>query len=325
MDKNINTSFMSDTDLNNYPIKIKRDNLIEYLVSRLNLKESEVNKCLYAFTCMLDGNIDVWKKPLLLQKDVFYLALLPIKAPIMVRIIDGWLDFLNFNLGERGKLFEDYVKNRIKQIFTLKKRELYIYPKSKVYSSSNFEEIDLILVLKNVVIIAEIKCQPYAVNPREHFNAHNTIKKGVKQVKRKTEFLLSEKLEDKDLQARIEGKEIISLVITNFPTFSGYSIDGIPIADFYLLDAYFSSGSVSDGYIKFKYGFTKRVINKRSYYYNSENTMNSRLKSFLNDPPPVRNLENHFELKTSKFTPEGAGVDIFCEHFVPITHMQTNE
>ncbi len=309
--------FKSLEDVNRYPVRMGHAELVEYLMMRLKYNVKTIRAALSIISSAVTDRIDLWASPILKSNKDYLFGLMPITVPITLKLIDGWLERLGFDLARRGKLFEQYVREQILEMMSRKSWSCYVEPRSKLTGHSKAEEIDLIVVMKNVVIVAELKCTPYSTTPREHYNARKIITKAVDQVKRKTQFLMSEDFADDSLRQKIGDKQILQLVITNFPMFTGSSVNGVPVVDFYLLEGYLRGGSMSSGYYKQDKGVMNNHTTSTTYYYRSEVEMNDSLSDFVTNPPPVRKLEEEHHLITSKFTPQGAHVDIYCEHYSP--------
>ena len=87
-----------------------------------------------------------------------------------------------------------------------KKATFQIIPSNKIISNNKkFEEIDLLLILKDVVIVAEIKCIKFPIEPRDKHNSIRRLTEGVKQVKRKVNFLTLNKTNLERTDANIWG------------------------------------------------------------------------------------------------------------------------
>ena len=114
---------------------------------------------------------------------------------------------------------------------------------------------------------------------------------GAIQAKRKTKFIKDNISEFKEVFIN-SSKEIISLVITNFPIYSGSIIENIPVIDFSLLENYFLSGSLNKSPI----GFDGKKLYKNDnpvsiIYYTDDDQFSNNLRSFILDPIPVRELK----------------------------------
>lgn len=146
---------------------------------------------------------------------------------------------------------------------------------------------------------------------RDYYNSFETLKKGCKQLIRKTDFLLrNKKLFSKSIK-NIDESNIIKMVITNFPIYSGQSYKGVPIVDIHLLEKYFLKGK----HIELEFDSNKKTNIEKiaKIYYNNNTEMVANLNSFINSPKLIQYFYNKIEINTSKLTPLGFGYDIFIQ------------
>lgn len=215
-------------------------------------------------------------------------VMLPLLSPNTLRMLDYWLEKGGFDLDSRGALFEKYIKDKLLDTLNQKGFKVNI-PTQNIFRNKKdeFEEIDLILELKNITLIAEIKCIKYPFDPRDYSNMLQRLSEGAKQINRKTEFLKSN-VNDFDGESYL-FKPFVKLVITNYPIFSGYIIQGVPVADFSLIENYFVKGAFGKGRMK----RTKKVIeiddtfHSEIRYYHNENEFSDNLENFFMNPIPI--------------------------------------
>ena len=199
----------------------------------------------------------------------------------------------NLNLQERGIIFEDYIKDKTKEILKNKNFKFFI-PDIKKFKNSdeNEEEIDLIVSLENIILLIELKCIKYPIENHDIENAKQRLMEGVLQIKRKKSFLQGNVQLFKSKQINIENKEIIPLVITNNPNFTGLIIDNIPIIDFELFNNYINVGK----FITAKIDNQSFEEHKSVIYYNNQREFEENIKDFMNNPIPLKDIEEKIEL-----------------------------
>ncbi len=298
-----------------FPYRIKVENLKLYLVQRTIYSKKQVNEFLNLLTNPKDQRINFWDYPLWRMQDDYLLPLLSLSSPITTVLADRWLEDGGFNLDERGKLFENYIKNTLKEDLT-KKGFFFRIPNNSILTNSRneWEEIDLLVNLKNICLIAEVKCIKFALDARNEHNAIKRLQKGAEQVIRKAQFVedntddLSESIGD------IKQKKIVRAVITNYPIYSGYVLNGIPVIDFFMLEAYVSTGKLSNQRQTIESGkFTKREVISEKILYHSEDEFCNNLESFLGKPPQVYENMDFFQMAENKITPEFMELQMFVE------------
>jgi hypothetical protein len=280
----------SDTDIKNfdlYKIRIKKNDLINYVFSKTKYSQAQIKDLIELFSHK-EGYHNIWEKPLIEFDNYLIPIMLPLLSPNTLRMTDFWLEKGGFDLDTRGVLFENYLKEFL--LDTLNRKGFFVnIPDKNIFRNTkdDFEEIDLIVELKNITIIAEVKCIKYPFDPRDYHNMLSRLSDGAKQINRKIDFIQKNIEDFKD--ERYLYKPIIKLVITNLPLFSGYLIDEVAITDFSLIENYFISGTLNKG---------KMMINSRgleiddSYisgikYYRNEDEFSENLESFFKNPIPI--------------------------------------
>lgn len=256
--------------------------------------------------------MNLWETPLVKIDNYFILILMPVCEPVLCRMVDVWLQKGGIPLDKRGHKFELYVKEVLNRILKAKGISFCILNINKFKNRNNeFEEIDLLIELEDKIIIGEVKCILYPMTNRDYYNSFETLKKGCKQLIRKTDFLLrNKKLFSKSIK-NIDESNIIKMVITNFPIYSGQSYKGVPIVDIHLLEKYFLKGK----HIELEFDSNKKTNIEKiaKIYYNNNTEMVANLNSFINSPKLIQYFYNKIEINTSKLTPLGFGYDIFIQ------------
>src|SRR5690606_24743519 len=105
--------------------------------------------------------------PLVKEIDYYVLPLFSIISPITLVLADKWLEDGGFNLDERGAFFEKHIIETLK--YELSEKSYYHkIPNISEFrvSETEFEELDLIINLKSVCVIAEVKCIKFAMDAR---------------------------------------------------------------------------------------------------------------------------------------------------------------
>jgi len=274
-----------------YKIYIQKNHLVDYLFAKLNYSKKQIN-IVVKLLSHEQGNYNIWEKPLIHRNDDLIPVFLPALSPNTLRLIDYWLEQGGFDLDIRGKLFENHIKKIIKA--ELNRKGFFVnIPRTNYFKNNKNEreEIDLIIELKTTIVVSEVKCIKFPFDPRDFHNMYKRLLDGAIQAKRKTKFIKDNISEFKEVFIN-SSKEIISLVITNFPIYSGSIIENIPVIDFSLLENYFLSGSLNKSPI----GFDGKKLYKNDnpvsiIYYTDDDQFSNNLRSFILDPIPVRELK----------------------------------
>lgn len=270
-----------------YKVKIKKYDLVNYVVAKTKYSVVQAKQMIELF-CHKEGYFNIWERPIIVLEEYLIPVMLPLLSPNSLRILDYWLEKGGFDLDSRGVLFEKHIKDILLNTLNRKGFKVNI-PIQNVFRNKKdeFEEIDLILELKNITLIAEVKCIKYPFDPRDYFNMHQRLSEGAEQVNRKTEFLKNN-IKDFENETFL-SKPLVKLVITNYPLFSGYIIEGVPITDFSLIENYFINGALGKGRIK----ITKKGMEvddsfqSEIKYYHNENEFSDNLENFFMNPIPI--------------------------------------
>ncbi|MBL7981814.1 MAG: hypothetical protein JNL52_08410 [Flavobacteriales bacterium] len=303
------------TDFNKFPYRMLKRELIEYLLQRTTFNERQVDDFLKLVTNKQGNRISFWDYPLLPRADYFVFPLLSLVHPMTLVLIDRWLEDGGFDLDERGRYFEKHIKKTI-ALGLRRKGYQFVLPETSKFKLPNgqAEEIDLILNLKHTCIIAEVKCIKYSMGARDTHNALARLRKASEQVRRKANFILQHKEHFQSEVGIIEGKELVKLVITNYPIYSGYRFNEIPVVDFFLLDAYINAGGIDHQRVQMtKDGLIKQETVYRTVFYEDEDGFCRSLMSHMAKPPAIDQLREHFEHRLCKLTPEGASWAFYAD------------
>jgi hypothetical protein len=297
------------SDINGFPIKITKAVLLDYLQQRTVYPLAQLETFIDLITGKYGDRLNLWDRPLVQYEDDLYVTYLPILNPILLNLIDYWLDQGGFSLDERGNLLEKYLTGVIGSAISDKGYQGQIPTSAKIYNKlKQFEEIDFLLNLKDIVVIAEVKCIKYPFEARDHHNALNRLKEAAGQVKRKMAFLKLYESEVTSQTGDMTGKTIVPIIITNYPIYTTFEIEGVIITDFYLLEGYFGEGAYTDA--KMSADGSSEVV-QRHEYYTTEKEMNQNLSSYLQNPPAVTVLKKMFEIRPFKVTMDDMDYDIY--------------
>ena len=287
------SNIKSIDNLKNIPAKIKKKQLEKYLIDTTTYSQETIQKFLK--TLENKGTINFFKKPLLLINDDYMFHLLNTTSNITLNNIDDWLEINNIDLQERGPIFEAYVKKKTKKILANKNYKFFI-PDDKKFKNSDGteEEIDLIIDLENIILIIESKCIKYPIENHDIENARQRLLEGVEQILRKKEFLQKNIQLFKSKNINTENKEIVPLVITNNPNFTGLIVNNVPIIDFELFNNYIDVGK----FITAKIDNNSFKESQSKVYYENQREFEANIKDFMNNPIPLQDIEKKIKLST---------------------------
>lgn len=308
-------SVMRIKEFGKFPSKIKSNNLKLYLKSKTRYSTKQINYFINLLVNKKDQRLNFWDYPFLEKEGYYYVPLLSFLNPLIFVLSDNWLEDSGFDLEERGSYFEKSIKENFTDALKNKKYN-FIIPNISKYTlpDGKFEEIDLIMNLKNVVVIAEVKCIKYSLTPRDEFNALKRLREGAKQINRKAEFIVSNSEKFKNEIGDIIGKKIIKIVLTNFPSYSGYIMEDIPIVDYYLIESYIKSGRISSyRYVTENGKITENKLRAEEIFYNNEDEFCNKFESFVLKPDYIEKCRDYFEFKVNKLSVENDTFNIYSD------------
>ncbi|MFH1213084.1 MAG: hypothetical protein V1681_03285 [Candidatus Neomarinimicrobiota bacterium] len=301
-------------DIEKFTYRLKIDDLINYLTLKTVFSVPQINVFLHLLE-YTNGRYDLWSKPLIRKDDYYQFLLLPIINTNMLYLVDFWFEQGGYSLDDRGLLFEKYIKQILHEELQKKGFTFNIPRTSKfVNKEGNSEQIDLIINLMHTLIIAEIKCIKFPMESRHRHNALKRLEAGAEQINRKAEFIYNNRDHFQNEIGNIEGKDILKIVITNFPIFTGLKINTVPIIDFLLLDSYVNSGRIWEEKIIYKDGIelNKEEINVINFY-NNEDEFSKNIRECIECPPVIKKYSQHFKLVDQRITLDGATPVIFTQ------------
>lgn len=315
----------SETSVKNFnlfKVKIKKKELINYLIFKTKYSKNQVNQTLDLFI-QKEGFYNIWERPLIEIGNYLFPVALPLLSPNILRMLDYWLEKGGFDLDSRGLLFEKHIKTVLSSELK-KKGYKFKIPTENIFRNENdeFEEIDLVIELKNITLIAEVKCIKYPFDPRDYNNMYSRLSEGAVQINRKADFLnrYKEHFNNKSFLS----KPLIKLVVTNYPIFSGYIIDDVSITDFSLIENYFIKGSLGKGSLV---GTKKGVEIDDSYrsdikYYRNEDEFSDNLENFFKNPIPITEKIKDLYIEKTQITLPESNPKIIMDY---VKFKQSNE
>lgn len=314
VDKPLDTSLYSLQDLDRYPIKINAQELSRCLSLITKFSLVQIQYFLMSISSQFSERIDLWNSPLLFYNECYYFSYISIISPIATNLVDVWLDRTGYKLDARGPLFEKYIKNEIDEICRSRGFHCKIERRNKFSYNKKSEEIDAIFALKDIAFVCEVKCTKYSLTPREDHNVYSTLKGAATQANRKCQFIKDMMETDSGLKEMLDGKKIVPLIITNYPLFTGLSLEDVPVIDFFLIKSYLETGKMSSGYFNTEDGVTQKVELYSELFYSNEKEMNQNIADYLRSPPPVVNLFDKYKIVPSKITPEGLPFEVWTQY-----------
>lgn len=260
------------------PRLFKKDDMIDYIIRLTGIKYGKVKVVVESFEVDWTHFNDIWSSPLFTIGGSYSIPFLPVINSVPYNIIDHLLDRGGYDLGERGKIFEKYLYQRITG--ANHRYSITCFPSKYYGEEPNGEEIDLIVALKNLVIVAEVKCIHYSMEPQDYYNAWTRLSEGAEQAKRKAGFIEAHPELFGEL-GDISGKQLLPIVVTNYPTYTGFEHDGVYVIDSHSLISYLCSGYMTERVLS----ATDNPVVDARFFYANEDEYSSNFEQYLKKNP----------------------------------------
>lgn len=284
-----------------YLPKIKENAIRAYLEVATIFSKPEIDIYLKIVTAQNNGKIDLYATPLVKFDNYYYFNLYSAVHRNSYFLVDYWLELAEESLDKRGYALEVHLKKELKKIKLKQHNVFKVIEKSDfVVNSQDKEEIDLIIQTKDSLIVAEVKCVKYPMYERDHYSVTEVITKAVKQIIRKTNFLIKNQSYFKDVYS-IENKTIYKMVILNYPVYTGIEIEGVPVTDVHTFASYFQSDKMS----VWESGNDSREKIGEFSYYNSEEEFCKNLYDYLINNPQVNYHRERLIVSESSYKLDG--------------------
>lgn len=272
--------FYTKEDMGEFPRKFRAEDLIVYLTKLTGVKENRVKKVLDAFEVDWKGYNDIWTLPLYKIKGYYCLPFYPIVNSMPYNLIENLMQRGGYDLEDRGKDFEQYVYKLLSEAKPQYPIVCKAACKYKKGPDDKGEEIDLVVALRDIVVVAEAKCIHYSMEPQNYYDAWNRLKGGAEQAKRKADFMREHPETFTDL-GDVRNKKIIPVVLTNYPMYAGFEHEGVYVIDSHTFASYFAAGYMT----KREMGKDSNDIVDAKFFYNSETEFSANFENYLKDQP----------------------------------------
>lgn len=276
--KDYDVALFKREDFSEVPSKIRKDSLIDYVVKLTNIKASKVKMVIMKMEADWSRYNDMWTSMIYPVGDYYLLPFYPILYSSPYNVIDQMMLRGGVDLDNRGKLFERYLYQQLTE-----KRTSYPIKclKAGDYGENgDNEEIDLVVGMKNVILVADAKCIHYSVEPINYAEAWGRLEEGCEQAIRKSEFVRNHPAYFTSL-GDISNKRFVPFVITNYPTFTGFSHNGVYVIDSHSFLAYMQGGYVTMR----KMGMNEDPIIAARRFYQNEDQYSDNFESYLQSNP----------------------------------------
>lgn len=284
--------------LSEYSYRIKENFLISYLRRTTRFQKRQVKRFLDLLVNQRDeqeryGRFNSWRKMLLYLDGYYYFAIFPLLCSNICQLTEGWLEDCGLPLSGRGHEFERYCKDRLKVGKSPVLEGAIIDERATYAAGEESQEIDLVLVLKDYIVVGELKALAYPMDRTRWHNAFQELHKGIRQARIKSRFLAEHRQELLSAYPGAEQKEIVPVVITNYPLYAGFNTEDIPVADINLFCNILTNTPLQRMAV-----MGEQVITiKKTSFYTDEKDFAANFKSILFNPLPIADLSQKMQYK----------------------------
>ena len=284
-------------DFSVVPSKICKESLIDYVVKLTNIKASKVKMVIMKMEADWSRYNDMWTSMIYPVGDYYLLPFYPILYSSPYNVIDQMMLRGGVDLDNRGKLFERYLYQQLTE-----KRTSYPIKclKAGDYGENgDNEEIDLVVGMKNVILVADAKCIHYSVEPINYAEAWGRLEEGCEQAVRKALFIRNHPEHFLAL-GDFSNKRFVPFVITNYPTYTGFSHNGVYVIDSHSFLAYMQGGYVTMR----EMGMNENPIISAGRFYQNEDQYSDNFESYLQSNPIKEIFRKRIYIRDLPLMPE---------------------
>ena len=284
-------------DFSVVPSKICKESLIDYVVKLTNIKASKVKMVIMKMEADWSRYNDMWTSMIYPVGDYYLLPFYPILYSSPYNVIDQMMLRGGVDLDNRGKLFERYLYQQLTE-----KRTSYPIKclKAGDYGENGHnEEIDLVVGMKNVILVADAKCIHYSVEPINYAEAWGRLEEGCEQAIRKALFIRNHPEHFLAL-GDFSNKRFVPFVITNYPTYTGFSHNGVYVIDSHSFLAYMQGGYVTMR----EMGMNENPIIAAGRFYQNEDQYSDNFDSYLQSNPIKEIFRKRIYIRDLPLMPE---------------------
>lgn len=285
---------VSKSDFDRVPCRIRKKMLMDYIDAFSSLSIVKIKKILPAFVSIPDAFCDMWNEPLYDCGEYYAFPLFSISQGVGFNIIDSIIQKGGIDLQERGPIFETFIASEMSKAHQSGYKRDVFGSKKYERNGGDYQEIDCIIELKDLVIVAELKCTHYPMNPLNHHDCWDRLKGGCNQAAKKAKYVQDNPKLFQKLSNTISGKPVLPVVVTNYPNYTGYSHNGVYIIDSHTFTSYLNTGIVTANVASKEKGNQVIGIIK---LYNSEEEFATNITNYLCENPLVKLFKNNIQIR----------------------------
>jgi hypothetical protein len=299
-----------------HAVRVTRDQISMVLARSLGLDRTVIDVALQFLTYQRRSD-GLWQKPLIaVSAEEFVIASGPLLYGNMLRIAERWLQQGDFDLKKRGPIFEKLARERVMEYLQSSSllTDISVAP-GRVLVGPHREEIDLLIRIGQLVLVGEAKCQLFPVDDIEKYRFQERLREGAAQAKRKAEAVRNY---PDDVQTAIgpydtQKIQVVPFVLSNCVWGSGYSVDGVGVADLLYLGTLFRDGGLRTMVVMRR--AQEEVSGSFIRYYTNQAEAERRIPDLLIRQPVVQVFEKLTQKRSRPMPVALDGTKIIVEYY----------
>lgn len=294
-------------EMNELPVRFNKQELVDYIDRLCTVGRKLIRQILpmFVYNSAIDKSQhnDIWIRPIQETPTDYLMAFFPMEQAMTYHIIDSILESGGYDMKKRGTNLEQYIYKQINN--NKQKFPVTILPARK-YGAMK-EEIDVIVGLKDVVVVADAKCIKYPMEAQGyHDNWQEVLMGGCEQVLRKKEYVKNNPEVFIQL-GDYSRKAFCPLVITNFPIFTGYEYKGVYVIDAHSFIEYINHGAVLSRVVSTMGNMPFAM----SRIYKTEMEMSANLFDYVMRNPLKEHYMKRIAMTEHKICELAAGIKVY--------------
>ncbi|MDQ6608503.1 MAG: hypothetical protein M3Y85_01625, partial [Bacteroidota bacterium] len=271
----------SGDQLDNIPVKVKKNELISFLEKSTKLSRKKITSCIHEIGPHLQPAVDLWDTPLIAYGEFYYFSLPSLVGAHMVCLMQKIVDKA---LNKKQQL--DYFNTFVQQDIEFEKVPY------KFRRIANETINKLIPTASPRILVYEMEKKIVVINsflykfPLSRYEYYLALEAAALAANELSEYLTLLRPVLKALTGK-ELTEITSIVLTNYPIISGFITGDSHVMDQSLLMNYLSKGEYEKTQMVFVEGKLNTSGSVSYKYYNNEQEFNDRLGLFCSSPDPI--------------------------------------
>ena len=290
-------TFADIANVRAWALVTKKAELVDILARALDVPAARAQRIVEFFSWRKRNYKGLWGAPFvpLPGSDEFALAQCVLDSANMMRTAEVWLanGGLDDNAAKaRGDIFERAL--RAKMCSSLSKNKIVTdtaCAEHEIKKGKGFpEQIDLVIRLGLLLLVAEVKCFSFPADSRERYNHLRKLRDAAKQARDKAAAIAAQP----DVAAKALGlsKEtvkaltVVPIVVINQGYGMSLEFDGCVVTDTRFLDLYLGSGKyISEAAVDRTFGGSAR--NERDLYRTAQEAVDN-FAATMRKPPPLQ-------------------------------------